>query len=157
MSKKELEKSKQDFCESYLASLDVCRAAVESGAENGYALLKEKDVQRCLEQHRKLLRKSVRTEDVIRRLGEIAFSKPNDAMALACGQQSARVEDLDLLAVSEFKYKDGQVEVKFMDRVRALQALGELVAEKEDGVGAAADFFRALEEHAAGDAAGDAL
>ena len=81
-----------------------------------------------------------------RRLCQIAFSQPNDAVALACGQQYGNIENLDLAAVAEFKRKEEQIEVKFLDRVRALQVLGELLNGTESNAeDTARDFFRALE------------
>ena len=56
------------------------------------------------------------------------------------------VAELDLAAVAEFKCKEDSAEVKFLDRVRALQVLGELLGNQEDGSdGEARDFLAALE------------
>ena len=54
---------------------------------------------------------------------------------------------MDLAAVAEFKHREGQTEVKFLDRVRALQALGELLG-GEGGDDTAQAFFQALEDAA---------
>lgn len=146
MSKKQLEESKKDFCCIYLDTLDANRAAQQCGVENGYEMLRQKDIQQYLKQTRKSVREMVQMEDVLRRLCQIAFSQPNDAVALACGQQYDKIENLDLAAVAEFKRKDEQTEVKFIDRVRALQVLGELLSGKESNADdTARDFFRALE------------
>ena len=74
---------------------------------------------------RKSIREIVKQEDVLRFLCQIAFSQPNDAVALACGQQYGNIENLDLAAVARFKRE--QIEVKFLDHLRALQVLGELL------------------------------
>ena len=126
------------------------RAAADCGAEDGWALLAQKDVQRCLAQAREYAGQSVGMEDILRRLCQIAFSRPNDAVALACGAANDAIPDLDLMAVSEFKYKDGAAEVKFADRVRALQALGELLSSDRTDDSTAAEFFQALQESAGG-------
>ena len=150
MSKKPLDENKRQFCRVYLDSLDAQRAAADCGAEDGWALLAQKDVQRCLAQAREYAGQSVGMEDILRRLCQIAFSRPNDAVALACGAANDAIPDLDLMAVSEFKYKDGAAEVKFADRVRALQVLGELLSSDRTDDSTAAEFFQALQESAGG-------
>ena len=82
----------------------------------------------------------VRPEDVVRCVSEIAFSRPNDAVALACGQRG-RVEAMD--------------EVKFVDRLRALELLWTLLGGSGGGDGAARDFLQALEDAGAGSAGGE--
>lgn len=89
--------------------------------------------------------------DVIRQLWRIACSRPSAAVALAYLEQPSRetIQRLDLGAVSEFRRNSaGSVEIKFVDRVKALQALYELLG----GMGSeeADAFFRALEEAGAG-------
>lgn len=146
MSKTTLNQNEMEFCHAYLDTLDARRAAACCECANGYELLGRKDVQRYLARARKSARETVRMEDIVRRLCQIAFSRPNDAVALACGQNRSAVADLDLAAVAEFKCREDSAEVKFLDRVRALQVLGELLGEKEtDRDGAARDFLAALE------------
>ncbi len=96
----------------------------------------------------------VRPEDVVRCVSEIAFSRPNDAVALACGQRG-RVEAMDLAAVAELKCKDELGEVKFVDRLRALELLWTLLGGSGGGDGAARDFLQALEDAGAGSAGGE--
>lgn len=93
--------------------------------------------------------KTARPEDVVRRVSEIAFSRPNDALALACGQRGS-LETMDLAAVAEFKCKDDSGEVKFVDRLRALELLWTLLGGSGGGDGAARDFLQALEDAGAG-------
>ena len=146
MSKKRLEETVKNFCGFYLDTMDARRAAEQAGTEDGYELLNRKDVQQYLEGLRRSAGETVEPGDVIRRLCQIAFSRPNDAVALACGQKRGAVAELDLAAVAEFKCKEDSAEVKFLDRVRALQVLGELLGKQEDGSdGAARDFLAALE------------
>lgn len=63
-------------------------------------------------------------------------------------QNCGSIENMDLAAVAEFKHREGQTEVKFLDRVRALQALGELLGGGEGGDDTARAFFQALEDAA---------
>lgn len=102
--------------------------------------------------------RSATPADVVRRVTEIAFSDPADAVALACGQQCRPAADMDLAAVSEFKCKDGLGEVKFLDRLRALELLWSLLGGGSGGEDAAAQaFLQALEDRAApeGEVTGD--
>ena len=68
--------------------------------------------------------------DVIRRLGELAFGKANDCVRLAL-ENDPNLGRLDLSLLSEVKRNDkGTVEIKLIDRLRALEQLA-LVAEEE--------------------------
>ena len=68
----------------------------------------------------------IRREDVTRRLAELAFGRANDGAGLALRPGETDPEGLDLSAVSELKVTDKGVEVKFVDRVRALETLWSL-------------------------------
>ena len=87
-----------------------------------------------------------RREDALRRLAQLAFGQANDAVKLALAPREARPEELDLSAVAELKVTDkGGVEVKLVDRVRALGTLCELLGE---GGTDAESLYRALEDAA---------
>ena len=145
MSRKKTDERVRAFGRAYLDTLDARRA--EADGEDGYELLERRDVQHYIAQARRCARAAVEPEDVVRCLCRIAFSRPNDAVALACGQKREAIEGLDLAAVAEFKCKGQDAEVKFLDRVRALQALGELLLREtgERGDDAALDFLNALQ------------
>ncbi len=144
MEQKERERA---FCGAYLRCMDPQRAAREVGADDGYALLKKSFVKKELKRMREFDRDICR-EDVIRRLCEMAFGRANDAVKLALGEELSEktLETLDLSAVSEFKRgSNGSVEVKFIDRTKALDILcGLLSGGDEDS--AAAEFFRTFNE-----------
>ena len=71
----------------------------------------------------------VTREDVARRLAELAFGKANDCVRLVL-DEDARMEKLDLSLLSEVKRSDkGAVEVRLIDRLRALEQLAELASE----------------------------
>ena len=82
----------------------------------------------------------------------LAFGRVNDAARLALHSEEADLETLDLSAVAELKVTDkGGVEVKLIDRIRALEALyGLLSEEKAEGAG---ELYRVLTE-AAGEEGG---
>ena len=68
--------------------------------------------------------------DVTRRLAELAFGKANDCVRLAL-ENDPSLDKLDLSLLSEVKRNDkGTVEIKLIDRLRALEQLA-LVAEEE--------------------------
>ena len=72
----------------------------------------------------------IRREDVTRRLAELAFGKANDCVRLAL-EDDPKLGKLDLSLLSEVKRNDkGTVEIKLIDRLRALEQLA-LVAEEE--------------------------
>ena len=72
----------------------------------------------------------VRRQDVTRRLAELAFGKANDCVRLAL-EDAPSLDKLDLSLLSEVKRNDkGTVEIKLIDRLRALEQLA-LVAEEE--------------------------
>lgn len=65
-------------------------------------------------------------EDVARRLAELAFGRANDCVKLVL-DDAAAVEGLDLSLLTELKRNDkGTVEVRLVDRLRALEQLAEL-------------------------------
>jgi len=71
----------------------------------------------------------VTREDVARRLAELAFGKANDCVRLVLDGE-ARMEALDLSLLSEVKRSDkGAVEIRLIDRLRALEQLAQLAAE----------------------------
>ena len=72
----------------------------------------------------------VSRQDVTRRLAELAFGKANDCVRLAL-ENDPKLDRLDLSLLSEVKRNDkGTVEIKLIDRLRALEQLA-LVAEEE--------------------------
>ena len=72
----------------------------------------------------------IRRRDVTRRLAELAFGKANDCVRLAL-EDDPLLDRLDLSLLSEVKRNDkGTVEIKLIDRLRALEQLA-LVAEEE--------------------------
>lgn len=95
-------------------------------------------------------------EDIMRRLGELAFGRANDLARLAMmdGETArAEIDALDLGLLAEYKRSaGGVVEVKVCDRLKALEMLSSLLASREaaKAASAAADFLRAISEAADG-------
>lgn len=100
------------------------------------------------EENRRTLRERIRAgqikrEDVIRRLAELAFGKANDCVRLAL-EDAPELSRLDLSLLSEVKRNDkGTVEIKLIDRLKALEQLAQAAGENAHG---AEEFLRALQE-----------
>ena len=136
-----------DFCAAYLRTMDPERAAEDCGCKDGFAMLGRKRTQARLEKMRRAAAAELRREDAVRRLAQLAFGRANDAVRLALRPKEMDPGMLDLSAVAELKVTDkGGVEIKMVDRVRALETLCGLL---EDGGGAGAEeLYRALEDAA---------
>jgi hypothetical protein len=92
---------------------------------------------------KRIRRGDIRRTDVIRRMAELAFGRANDCVRLVL-EDMPDVDSLDLSLLSEVKRNEkGTVEIKLLDRVRALEQLLGAVAQGND---AAAAFFAAAED-----------
>ena len=142
----ETKRDDEAFCRAYLRTMDPERAAAESGHRDGFALLGRKRIQERLEKMRSDAAGQLRRDDAVRRLAQLAFGRANDAVKLALHAGGTDPDQLDLSAVAEFKVTDKGVEVKLVDRVRALETLCSLL-ESGEGHGAE-ELYRALVEAA---------
>ena len=85
----------------------------------------------------------IRRQDVTRRLAELAFGKANDCVRLAL-EDDPQLGRLDLSLLSEVKRNEkGTVEIKLIDRLKALEQLAQTAMEDNDG---AQEFLQALRE-----------
>lgn len=134
------------FCRVYLRTMDPERAARAAGRQNGFSLLGKQATQSALEEMRANAAAQIRREDVIRRLAQLAFGGAEDALRLALEPKVDDLAGLDLSAVAEFKVTDKGVEMKMVDRVRALECLYHLLETGDDG--GAEELYRALEDAA---------
>lgn len=84
----------------------------------------------------------LKREDVARRLAELAFGRANDCVKLVLEEDTA-LDRLDLSLLSEVKRNDkGTVEIRLVDRLKALEQLALLAG--EDG-GDLESFLKALQ------------
>ena len=135
------------FCSVFRRTMDPEQAAKAAGQEDGFAALALKSIRRRLEKMRGAAAGELRREDALRRLAQLAFGRANDAARLALCPREVDPGSLDLSAVAELKVTDkGGVEVKLVDRVRALETLCALLGEA--GGGGAEELYRALEDAA---------
>ena len=101
--------------------------------------MKQKSKETPLE--RRVRMGHVQKRDIQRRLAELAFGRANDCVKLVL-EDHPEVDDLDLSLLSEVKRNDkGTVEVKLIDRLRALEALSGVVG---SGDGEMKAFLQAL-------------
>lgn len=91
----------------------------------------------------------IRRSDVTRRLAELAFGKANDCVRLAL-EDAPELDKLDLSLLSEVKRNDkGTVEIRLIDRLRALEQLAQSAGEDTE---AAQAFLQALRQEPEGEA-----
>ena len=94
------------------------------------------------------LKKKLDSDDVIRRIGELAFGKANDTVKLALIESGERadIDALDLSLLSEVKRSsNGVVEVKILNRLYALELLAKLLDASEKQMPQEDNFFKALD------------
>ena len=83
----------------------------------------------------------IKREDVARRLAELAFGKVNDCVRLVL-DDDPEVAQLDLGQLCEIKRNDkGTVEIKLVDRLRALEQLCQLAEQEGEDM---ESFLKAL-------------
>ena len=132
------------FCRAYLRTMDPERAAAEINRRDGYTMLGRKTTQQHLEQMRSAAAATVKREDILRQLAKLAFGGAEDAVRLALERGETAPEGLELSAVSELRVTEKGVEVKLVDRVRALETLWRLLG--ESGGVQQDELYRALTE-----------
>lgn len=123
-------KEKQEdgrFCRAYLRTMDPERAAAEIGRRDGYAMLEKQATQQKLERMRCAAADQLKREDVLRQLARLAFGRVDDAVQLALHRGDLDTGGLELSAISELRVTEKGVEVKLVDRVRALESLWKLL------------------------------
>lgn len=139
----------EEFCLILKALGDPTEAARRIGLKDptvsGLRLLYSKRVQKSLAR----LRSPVSAYDSVRSgLERLAFGSILDAVKLIRDEGETDISSLDLFNVSEIKkVKGGGVEIKFFDRLEALEKL--LQIEESFGRSATAEsFFSALDKSA---------
>ena len=84
-------------------------------------------------------------EDVTRRLAELAFGQPNDCVRLAL-EEMPDLKGLDPSLLSEIKRSEkGMVEIKLIDRLKALEQLAQAAGQSQEGM---EQFLLALQRSA---------
>lgn len=95
-----------------------------------------------------MIQTELEREQILKALAKIAFSRPNDAIALALHPEKQTAK-LDLWGVAEFKMgTGGNIEIKFTDRVKAISLLLDALGGGEDGMSALLDALGCCESEA---------
>lgn len=152
MKEKALTQREILFCTYY----SVKRSAAESAFKAGYSVFPEKAAMKLLRKEsvrNKISELSVQNRvsspEVEAGLRRIAFGTVCDAVKIALSDETdgKELEDMDLFNISEIKVSRGKgVEIKFFDRIKALEKLSNLISQKEENP--SESFFRAVAEGA---------
>lgn len=153
MNDKKLAKKEESFCRFYASLQNPREAALRAGftvmpEHRASCLLAKKSIVKRIKE---LENENRADENLISAgLRRLAFGSSADAvkLILSCGSDKIPdAESLDLFPVSEIKYTFGKgMEIKFFDRLKALEKLSELSEISKDG--AAMSFYEALERSA---------
>ena len=142
------------FCAYYSDSRNARSAAARAGygllsQRNGLKLIRRKDIRTEIERIDKT--KLVSSEEIAAGYRQLAFGSVADVLKIIYAEETpkiAELEKLDLFNVSEIKRpKGGGIEIKFFDRMKALEHLEAMngSAGEEDS---ALPFYAALEKSA---------
>ncbi len=150
MKRKGLSSREKEFCRLYLSLADPKAAAEQAGftgdiAKMGNQLLTRTDVADEIARLCSLQRKSMSKMAAVG-YQRLAFGSIADAVSLLYMESPSpdTLRKMDLFSVSEIKRpKDGSMEIKFFDRMKALEKLSEGV----DGDGAVS-FYEAINRSA---------
>lgn len=137
MSKKGLTPREKDFCRKYIScgngsEAAACAGYKKSPSKAADALLSREDISEEIARLCKLKRQ---TDAQIARAGyqRLAFGSIADAVSLLYMENPAasELEKMDLFSVSEIKRpKDGSMEIKFFDRLKALEKLSSSIQDE---------------------------
>ncbi len=145
--KTELKPKERAFCRLVAQAYAPAEAAARAGyriapAKAADRLLARDEVQKAIEQYGASLYK----RNAIAGYERIAYSGVADAVRLCFADGVPDdLDALDLYMVSEIKRSKNGVELKFFDRLKALEKLSELTDAESDS---SEPFYRALEEGA---------
>ncbi len=152
---KKLNSREMLFCQFYAECLNGREAAYKAGFTvcpeiNARKLLKKKSIRDAIEQISREIQ--ITQKEVKAGLHRIAFASSADAVKLILSENPSEldVEALDLFNVSEIKKpKGGGIEIKFFDRIKALEKLGDITETSAEQTAGCASFYQALEMSAA--------
>lgn len=154
------------FCQYFAQSCSPRESAARAGytfpEKTAIKLLSQEAVQKKIQDLFKENAKNCLNEQAVGGFRRLAFGSIADAVSLMFieGNPSPRaLEEMDLFCVSEIKKpREGALEIKFFDRLEALEKLAEL-SEKND-TESSVPFYQAIEQGAraigiAGDECGE--
>lgn len=151
---KKLTAREELFCRMYA----YCRNGREAAVKAGYTVCPEINSRKLLAKH--LIRETIEMysqemnitlSEVKAGLRRIAFSSSADAVRLILADDAEELdpENLDLFNIAEIKKpKGGGLEIKFFDRIKALEKLGDITDTDSVGNSVSSSFYEALERSA---------
>ncbi len=152
MKDKALTEKEKLFCTYY----SVGRNATEAAIKAGYGIMPERTAVKLLRRENvkakiAALSKENRAcpNEVEAGLRRIAFGCVSDAVKIALSEDfdAEEVKNMDLFGISEIKVSKGKgVEIKFFDRIKALEKLSQLAAVNDENP--TDSFFKAIEDGA---------
>ena len=125
----------KDFCRYFAIGKNQREAAAKAGyafpERSGLRLLERAEIRNFISEIVQPLRCS---EEAAEGLRKIAFGSVADAIKLMVfPPETLEIEKLDLFMVSEIKFQKGSVsEIKFYDRIKALDALSTVTETRSD-------------------------
>lgn len=151
---KKLTAREELFCRMYAYCGNGREAAVRAGYTvcpeiNSRKLLGESLIRETVEKYSQEM--NITLGEVKAGLRRIAFSSSVDAfrLILSADEQNIDPEKLDLFNVAEIRRpKGGGLEIKFFDRIKALEKLGEITQSEAVGNPVSSSFYEALERSA---------
>ena len=133
---KEISSKEKLFCTYYSLDRNGREAAAKSGylfpEKSALRLLKRKEIKDFIEELDKQRRAD--KKDIAQGYVRLAFGCVSDAIKLLYCEESEKesIEQMDLFNISEIKRKKGgDIEIKFFDRLKALEKLQQLCDEKD--------------------------
>ena len=142
---KELTRKEKLFCLYYAMDADAPQAAARAGftspREAAARLLQREIIRTAV---RNCAPPAVGDDELLAGYRRLAFGSGADALKLLFGSVSPeQFDQLDLFNVSEIKRpKDGALEIKFFDRMKALEHLEEIARREDPRQGSS--LYRAL-------------
>ncbi|MBQ7118063.1 MAG: terminase small subunit [Clostridia bacterium] len=140
------------FCTYYCLSRNGGEAAAKSGyifpEKNAARLLRKKEIKDEIERNDREKRAS--QKDIISGYYRLAFGCFADAVSLLFKDEitAEEIKQMDLYNISDIKRKKGgDIEIKFFDRLKALEHLQQITCQEEKNP--AASLFSAIEKSAA--------
>lgn len=152
--KTELKDKEKLFCEYFCETRNARSAAAKAGygvmtARNAVKLINRKDIKSEIERLDRS--RLISAQEIAAGYRQLAFGSVADALKLIyCDDNPTDIEKekLELFNVSEIKrQKGGGIEIKFFDRMKALEHL-ELISKNGSDDEKALPFYRALEKSA---------
>ncbi len=150
MKTKKLNKKEKLFCEFYALCQNAREAAQKSGyscpEKAGMRLISRKEIADEISNSQ--INKT-KNEEIVQGLKRLAFGSVADALKLVLCENAEQfnIEDMDFFNIAEIKKpKGGGIEIKFFDRLKALEKLSNICDKGDDD--SSLPFYEAIKKSA---------